>query len=55
LKVVRPRVRRTTFLNDDGFDVSTEALGFPKKMDGEKRTGRSTADDGNEIAVLEAT
>ena len=28
-------------------------LGFPKKMDGEKQTRRSTADDGDAIAVQE--
>jgi len=54
LKVVGARVRRTTLLDDDDFEFSTEALGFPKKMDGEKRTGRSTADDGYAIFVLEA-
>jgi hypothetical protein len=31
-----------------------EVLGFPKKMDGEERTGRSTADDGNAVVVAEA-
>jgi len=54
LKVVGARLRRTTFLDDDDFDVSTEALGLPKKMDGEKRTGGSTADHGYAIFVLEA-
>jgi hypothetical protein len=54
LKVVGAQLRRTTLLDDDNFDVSTEALGLPKKMDGEERTGRSTADDGYAIFVLEA-
>jgi hypothetical protein len=55
LKVLRTRVRRATFLDDYDFDVSTEASGFAKKMDTKERTSRSTADDGDAIAVLEAT
>jgi hypothetical protein len=54
LKVVGARLCRTSFLDDDDFDVSAEAPGFPKQMDGEERTGRSTADDGYAIIVLEA-
>jgi hypothetical protein len=54
LSAVGARVRRTTFLDDHHFDVSTDVLGLPKEMDGEERTGRPTADDGNAIVVLEA-
>jgi hypothetical protein len=54
LKVVEVRVGRTTFLDDDDLDVSIEPFGFPKKMDGEKRTRRSATDDGDAIAVPEA-
>ncbi len=53
MKVIGAQVGRTTLLDDDHLDVSIETLGFAKKMDGEERTGRSTADDGNAIAVLE--
>jgi hypothetical protein len=53
LKVVEVQVGRTTFLDDDNFDISIELLGFPKKMDGEKRTSRSTTDDGDAITVQE--
>jgi len=54
LKVIGAQIGRTTFLDDDDIDVSIEALGFPKKMDGKERTGRSTAHDGNAVVVLEA-
>ena len=54
MKVVEVQVGRTPFLDDDNLDVSIELLGFAKKMDGEKRTRRSTADDGDAIAVHEA-
>jgi hypothetical protein len=53
LKVVEVRVGRSTFLDDDDLDISIELPGFAEKMDGEKRTGRSTADDGDTIAVQE--
>jgi hypothetical protein len=52
LKVIGAVVARATFFDDDDVQVSIEAPGFPKQMDGEKRTGRSTADDDNVIAVL---
>jgi hypothetical protein len=54
LKVVEVQVGRSTFLDDDDLDISIEPPGFPKKMDGEKRTGRPTTDDGDAIAVQEA-
>ena len=47
-------VDRTTLLNDDDVDASIETPGFPKKMNGKERTGRSTADHGNAFVVLEA-
>src|ERR1035441_9479891 len=47
-------VDRTTLLNDDDVDASIETPGFPKKMNGKERTGRSTPDDGNAFVVLEA-
>src|ERR1035437_3459752 len=51
LKVVEVQVGRTSFLDDDDLDISIELLGFPKKMDGEKRTRRPTTDDGDAITV----
>ena len=54
LKVIGALVGRATFLDDDDVEVPIETPGFPKQMDGEERTGRPTADDGNAIAVLEA-
>ncbi len=54
LKVIRALVGWATFLDDDHVQVSIETPGFPKQSDGEERTGRPTADDGNAIAVLEA-
>jgi len=54
LKIIGALVGRTTFLDYDNVQVSMETAGFPKKMDGEERTGRPTADDGNAIAILEA-
>jgi hypothetical protein len=53
LKVVEVQVGRSTFLDDDDFDIKIELSGFPKKMDGEKRTRRPTADDDDAIAVQE--
>jgi hypothetical protein len=53
LKVVEVQVGRATLLDDHNLDVSIEPLGFPKKMDGEKRTGRPAADNGDAIAVQE--
>jgi len=53
LKILGTRVGGTSFFDDDDFDVSTKALGCAKKMDGEERTSRSTANDGNAIAALE--
>jgi hypothetical protein len=53
LKVVEVQAERTTFLDDDDLDISIEPPGFPEKMDGEKRAGWSTADDGDAIAVQE--
>jgi hypothetical protein len=53
LRTIGHRVGRTTFFDDDDFDISTKTLGFPKEMDSEERTGRSTADDGNTVVVLE--
>jgi hypothetical protein len=44
----------TTLFDDDNFDASIEPPGFPKEMNGKERTGRSTADDGDAIVVLEA-
>jgi len=35
--------------------VPIETPGFPKKMDRKEGTGRSTADDGNRVVVLEAS
>jgi hypothetical protein len=54
LKVIGTQVSQATLLNDDNIDVPIEMFGFTKQMDGEERTGRPTADDGNAIAVLEA-
>ena len=54
LKVIRALVGWAAFLDDDHVQVSIETSGFPKQSDGEERTGRPTADDGNTIAVLEA-
>ena len=54
LEVIGAQVGGTAFLHDDDVELSIETPGFPKQMDGEKRTGRPTADDGNAIAVLEA-
>ena len=54
LKAGGAQVDRTTLLNDDDLDAPIETPGFPKKMDGKERTGRSTADDGNAVVVLEA-
>jgi hypothetical protein len=51
LKVVEIQVGRTTLFDDDDLDISIELLGFPKKMDGKKRTGRSSPDDGDAITV----
>jgi hypothetical protein len=55
LKAVGAQVRKTTLLDDDHVEVSTQALGLAKKMDGEERTGGSTTYDGNAVAVVEAT
>ena len=54
LKVIGALVGRTAFFDDDYVEVPIEVPGFPKQRDGEERTGRPTADDGNAIAVLEA-
>ena len=54
LKVIRALVGWAAFLDDDHVQVSIETSGFPKQSDGEERTGRPTADDGDAIAVLEA-
>jgi hypothetical protein len=53
LKILGTRVGGTSFFDDDNFDVSTKALRCAKQVYGEKRTGRSTADDGDTIVVLE--
>jgi hypothetical protein len=53
LKVVRVLVGWAAFLNDDNVQMSIEASGFSKQMDGKERTGRPTTDDGNTIAVLQ--
>jgi hypothetical protein len=39
LKVVEVQVGRSTFLDDDDFDIKIELSGFPKKMDGEEPAG----------------
>jgi hypothetical protein len=44
---------RTTFLNDEDVDTPIQTPGFPKKLDGKERTGRSTANDGNAVVVLD--
>jgi hypothetical protein len=54
LKVIGALVGWATFLDDDDVQVSIEAPGLAKQTDGEERTCRPTADDGNAIAVLEA-
>ncbi|MHB1743332.1 MAG: hypothetical protein ACYCRE_01015 [Acidobacteriaceae bacterium] len=54
MKVIAVQVGPAPFLDDDDLDVSIEPLGFPKKMDGEKRTRRSAADDDDAIAVHKA-
>jgi hypothetical protein len=53
LKIDEVQVGRTAFLDDDDLDLPTELPGFAKKMDGEKRSGRSTANDGDAISILE--
>ena len=53
LKALEVRVGRTAFLDDNDLDLSIELPGFAKKMDGEKRAGRSTANDGDAITVFE--
>ena len=53
LKGLEVQVGRTAFLDDNDVDLSIELPGFAKKMDGEKRAGRSTADDGDAITVQE--
>ena len=54
LKVIGVRTGGATFLDDYDVQMPVETSGFPKQMDGEERTCRPTADDGNAIAVLEA-
>ena len=54
MEVIGAQVARTTFLDDDDIQVSIKTPGFPKKMDGEERTGRSAPNDGNPIVVQEA-
>ena len=47
-------VDRAAFLNDDHVDMTIEAPGFPEKMDGEERTSRPTANNGNAVVVLKS-
>jgi hypothetical protein len=54
LKAVGAEVRHTALLDDHHVEGSMQTLSFLKKMDGEERTGRPTADDGNAIVVPEA-
>jgi hypothetical protein len=54
LKAIGAEVRHTALLDNDHIEGSIKSLGLPKEMDGEERTGRPTADDGNTIVVAEA-
>jgi hypothetical protein len=54
LKAIGAQIRQATLLDDDHVEVSIQTLGFPKKMDGEERTGGSTTHDGNAVIVAEA-
>lgn len=53
LKGGRAHADRTALLNDDDVDTPIEVPGFPKKLDRKERTGRSTANDGNAVVVLD--
>jgi len=55
LKATGAQLHRTTFLDDDDIDAPIEMPGFPKKMNGEEGTGRSTTDDGNGVVVMQAS
>jgi hypothetical protein len=55
LNATGAKLDRTTFLDDDDIEVPIETLGFPKKIDGEEGSGRSTADDGNRVVVLQTS
>jgi hypothetical protein len=54
LKAIGAEVRHTALLDNDHVEGSIKSLGLLKEMDGEERTGRPTADDGNAIVVAEA-
>jgi hypothetical protein len=54
LKIDEVQVGGPAFLDDDDLDLPTEPPGFAKKMDSEKRAGRSTANNGDTITVQQA-